>query len=1175
MWLAGWHSASAQTALGRLSGVVVDETGAAIPAASVLVRNQAGAVEIETETNIAGGYVVADLPAGLYTVEFESEGFRRTVLTDLKIDVARTTAVPPVTLELGDLTETVEVTAGVAEIQTANAELTSVITTDQLMKLPLIGRDPLTFVKLQAGVALGGRTPTTINGQRTSFSNVTLDGINIQDNYIRANALDFLASRTLLDQVAEFSVTTQNGSSAVGGGASQVNFTTRSGGAETHGALYWHNRNDNLAASGFFDNRQGLPKPFFNENFFGGSIGGPLVRNKLFYFLNVEARRRRAETLANATILTPDARRGVFTYFDQNDNLRKVNVLALQGVGVDPEVERILADVPGPESINNFDVGDSDADQLLNTAGYRFFTRSDLDRDAFTGRLDWSLDDRNVLSGTYKYTQEDTDRPGLGNGYHRRPVVKDFGHTNFLAVGWRSAPGPRWSNELRGGFNLAPGDFRTTESFGDALVGGFLFTNPVVNFQPQGRYTNTYNFKNNTAAQLGRHSLRFGVDWQMIRVESFDESGLIPSLSLGLDVESQFALSTAFFPGGIDSDDLGRAEALLASLGGIVGRASRAFNVRGPGSGFDPAVEFRRRYRFDNFALYLQDDFKLSPRLTLNLGVRWDYFGRFDEKDGLMLNPVPGPDGLIATLLSDAELDFAGGVHGRPLWEADVNNFAPNVGLAWDVFGDGSTAVRAGYSINYVNDEVMRAVENATSANDGLQASPLLQNLDRFLSQGAPAIEVPELEIPRRVSANQALDPAAALFSIDPSLDTPYVQQWTLSLQRSVGFNTVVEARYVGNKATKMLRGFDFNQVILRENGFLDDFLRARRNGFSSLERTGEFDPRFNGAVAGSQPLFFFPELEEGGFLDSSVVREMIRRGEAGALAALYILNESTAGTSLSFRRNQNALVADILANYSNSSYHALQFELRRRTSQGIQYQANYSFSKALTDSSGTQVRFDPFLDIAQPHLERARADFDVNHVLNGNFVWQIPWGERSRWTSGWSLSSIVNWQSGAPLSILSGRGTINRAARSGENTANTTMTKEQLDDVVRFRMTPDGPFFIAPSAINPRDNSGVAPDGEEPFAGQVFFHPEPGEAGELQRRLFSGPSAFSFDLGVSKTTRLSEAQTVELGFNIQNVLNHPTFLAGDQFIDSEQFGRISSTLTGPRRIEVKLRYQF
>lgn len=1137
--------------------------------------NQATGLASRAEANAAGGYVVADLPAGLYTVEIQAESFRLARLSDLKIDVAQTTSVPPVRLELGGVSETVEVVASGARVQTSNAELTATVTTDQILKLPLIGRDPLSFVKLQAGVAQGGRTPTTINGQRTAHSAVTLDGINIQDNYIRSNGLDFLPSRTLLDQVAEFSVTTQNGSSAVGGGASQVNFTTRSGTTEFHGAAYWHHRNDALAASDWFSNRQALPKPALNENFFGASLGGPAPGKKLFFFANFEARTRRAETLVNTQILTPDARRGVFTYLDSDENLRKVNVLALQGLGVDPAMETLLSRVPGPDQINNFDLGDSERGQLLNTAGYRYLARDDGDRSAVVTRLDYAAADNHLLSGTYKFSREDNDRPALGIGYEPDPLVRDFGHSNFLSAALRSAFSPRWTNELRGGFNLAPGDFRSFEDRGASRLTGTLFTNPTVNFEPQGRYTDTYNFKNNTAGQVGRHSLRFGVDVQRIRVETFDQFGLLPTLALGLDVESQYALSTAFFPGGIDSDDLLRAESLLSSLAGVVAQASQTFNVRDASSGYLPNQEFRRRYRFDNYAFYLQDDLRLTPRLSLNLGLRWDAYGRFDERDGLMLNPVAGPEGVIPTLLSDASLDLAGSAHGRPLWQLDKNNFAPNIGVAWDVFGDGSTAVRAGYGIYYVNDETMQAAQNAVGANDGLSASPLLQNLDRFVSQGVPAIAQPEFALPRRASQNQAIDPAAALFTVDPRLRTPYVQQWNLSIQRAVSKSTVIEARYLGSKATKLLRGFDFNQVILRDNGFLADFNRARANGFSSLERTGDFDPEFNGAVPGSQPLFFFPLLEDEGRLDSSTIRELIRQGEPGALAGLYVVNGFTEGRDVAFRPNQNTFVADLISNYSNSSYHAAQMELRRRLARGLHYQVNYSFSKTLTDSSGTQTRFDPFLDINQPHLERARADFDVNHVLNSNFVWQLPWRNDGLLLGGWTLSSILTWQSGAPLSLLSQRGTINRGARSGENTADTDLTKDQLEEVVQFRMTGDGPFMISASAINPRDNSGVAPDGEPLFDGQIFRHPEPGQAGALQRRLFSGPSLFALDLAVSKTTRIAENQTIELGLNIENVLNTPTFLAGDQAIDSEQFGRITSTATGPRRIEIKLRYQF
>ncbi|MEZ5395072.1 MAG: hypothetical protein R2724_19935 [Bryobacterales bacterium] len=224
----------------------------------------------------------------------------------------------------------------------------------------------------------------------------------------------------------------------------------------------------------------------------------------------------------------------------------------------------------------------------------------------------------------------------------------------------------------------------------------------------------------------------------------------------------------------------------------------------------------------------------------------------------------------------------------------------------------------------------------------------------------------------------------------------------------------------------------------------------------------------------GSQPLTFFPQLEFGGALDSSTVQELIRTGQPGSLAELYIRNGYTEGRAVSFRRNQNALVGDLVTNYSSSSYHALQLEARRRAARGIIWQANYSLSKVLTDSSGTQVRFDPFLDNAQPRLERARATFDLRHVFNANLVWDLPLGS-GKLRDGWTVGSIWNWQSGAPLSVISERGTINRPSRSTQNTASTSLTKPQLGDVLRFRMSDDGPYYVAASAINPRDGTGVA----------------------------------------------------------------------------------------------------
>jgi hypothetical protein len=1233
--------AIAQTSTGSITGTVVDSQDLPIEDATVTLISLDSNAHLETKTSSTGGYQFARIDYGRYSVSVTKPGFKAGVTSGIKLDASTEYSVVPVRLEVGSASESVIVEAGEELVQTTRAEVTGTVEKKQIDELPILDRNPLALLSLQAGVANSGpaqptgSAETTINGQRSSFSNLTLDGINIQDNFIRENALDFVPNLPFLSQTQEFTVTEQNGD-VDKTGSSAVSIVTPKGTNAWHGEGFWYYRTNAWKANDWFNDASGVGVPRLLQNQGGGNLGGPIKKDKLFVYGYYELLRLRAQSPNNTTILSPDIQAALasptpslpFTYQPLDASGNPVGAPVTQDLlnlpnhsafSVDPVGLAVIQRVP--VTANNTRAGDG-----VNLLGYQFNARNNNSRDNYGFRVDYDLNSHNSISGVFSYNRNFVDRPDIDTSFNAVPLVTNDDHIKFLSTAWRWNPNATFTNEVRFGFNLAPAFFLTSQSFKGSIIdsAGFPFTGPDPNFLPQGRNTHTYSWQDNANWVHGNHTLKFGYQLQRVTIFDTNSAGIFPDLLVGFSQKNTNAPQFGDFPApsgaSINASDFGSASALLATAAGILNNVSQTFNVTSQTSGYVNLAPDARNFRQNDWALYLADNWRISRKLTFNYGVRWEYFTPVDEKNGLVLLPVI-PSGMTAaqTLLTDATVDFAGGPSKRGLYHSFYKGFSPNISLAWDPFGNGKSAIRAGFSMNYVNDSFFTAAGNAIAGNAGLSTTNSADpnGLNGPTLSNPAQVAVPPFGIPTTFSTNAANVGVAnnAGYAIDPNLKPPYVEQWNLTLQRDIGHGTSISFAYVGNHGVGLFRAIDVNQVVLGANGFLADLNRARANGFlaaslpangagctgpGTRNQCGFFNPVFNGP--GSQPLTVFPNIcgtnalgfaGPTDFSGIAFINTDIQQGFAGDLAHIY--QESGCGLAPGFfAPNDNIVGGDLLKNGSFSTYNSGVVEIRRRFTNGLYFQANYVFSKVLTDyapsTNNDQSRFQPLLDNAQPKLERGRAPFDFNHQFKANFTYELPIGKGHRMFSsgnrlvsllvdGWQTGSIFTWQSGNPFSILSTQPTLNRAGlRSSRNTAVSTITPSAVAaDTGVFVQSNGSVFGINPILVS-SDGTGAPPSNGltcVPAVTGGFCNPQPGQAGNLSLDAFTGPTYFDWDLSASKDFHLNERFKLTFRTEAFNVLNHPVFFIGDQDINSQQFGQSTHTVSSPRILQMSLRIKF
>lgn len=1298
-----------------LSGTVTDPNGAVMAGATVTVKNAASGSEFKTITSNQGIYNVPSLGAGKYIVVVTASGFKSATVQDIEID-AGTPATVNVTLEVGQATETVVVQGGAQIVQTQTANITTTLNTNQIINLPLVSRNPVNFVTTMVGVNTPrGNRDSTINGLPESAIDITLDGINVQDNFNKTTDGLFVRVAPTLDSIEEVTVSTSN-PEAVGGamGAVQIKFITRSGGNEFHGSLYHYHRNTALNSAYWFTNRDtsyneiaarncGDPSSSsFNPvtmvpwspdcrapraanlfHQFGGRVGGPVLiprlfngRNRAFFFVNYEEFRQPTAVVRQRTILHPLAQQGIFRY-GTGANQRAVNVLDVaRTVGcadcttdVDPTIAKLLAD------IRNATSGAGGITDLTNPNHQRFTynpSGNSLTKRP-TVRFDVNVTDKHKVELSWTY-QVGRGAPDFLN--NTEPVFPGFPnqgqqpsdrYQGSLAV--RSTLSTTLVNEARAGLSGGPSRFNPSASTADFIgsvanqngfnLGGapgnnatgiavFGINGPTTVNAPSRRNPLFRQFSDTLSWTRGSHNLVFG--GQIIDTKlTFNQQTLAPTINFGVDTTdpaNTAMFNTTNFPGA-GSTDLNNARNLYAILTGRVTAINANARLDEETGQFVFLGNAFERSHQKEFGFFAQDTWRLNQNLTLIYGLRWEVARPFTVDNSSYTTAtlddiwgISGPGNLFKPgTIAGRPTQFIQMTEGTGAYDTDYKNFAPSLGFAWRVdakdgwlkriVGEGQTVVRGGYSIAY-NRRGIGEFRGSISANPGVvittNRSVTLGNLgtlpvlfrekERLGAPSFPTTPTYPLIGEPFVQATNSVN------IFDPNIKVPYSQSWTFSIQRELGQDTAIDVRYVGSRNLRGWTEYNLNSVELNiaENGLLEEFKLAQANLRANIAAGRGNTFAFTGAP-GTSPLpitlaYFSgrPAAEanipgnytSSNFASTTFINTLALNNPnvccgttsyAGALdnSGTFRANASDplkGNLPANFMRTNPGLRggANFIGNGGYTRYDALQIDLRRRLSKGLQVQANYQFGKAF---SSERVSF------RAPRVNALDTN-TLRHAFKVSWGYELPIGRGKTLLGGsgaWLDRLVGGWEFYGSGRIQSGQlfdfGSVNLVGMTMNDLRNEfklryddakgivyILPQDIIDNTIRaFNASatsatgfsdlgvPTGRF------IAPASNANCI----EVFSGQCA----------PQNVYVSGPKFVRFDLSLKKQIRISERYNFELRGEFLNAFNNVNFFnpTGNAFItpSSQTFMQVTTAFQDPsntqdpggRLVQIVARFNF
>jgi hypothetical protein len=1203
-----------------VNGTVTDSSNALIPDATIVLSNAATGARYEVKSDSAGSYRFANIPPGPgYSMEFSAPGFSSSKVNDIYVNVANSRTQ---NAKLSPGTATVEVQVvdnSDVTLNTIDASIGNNFQVSKLQDLPVYDRSsPSVLFTLQPGITSSGAT----TGARTDQNNVTVDGLDVNDAYNGGFAI--ITGNAPVDSIQEFRGTTGGfGADNGPGGGGQFQLITRSGTNKWHGNVNEYHRDNSTTANDWFDANAGVPQPELVQNQFGGSLGGPILHDKLFFFVNFLGSRIAQQSAVERTVPLPAFAQGNISYINNNagctDSTRQttaagcistltpaqVQQIDPAGIGESPQILSLFQGrYPAPNDLTR---GDG-----INTGGFRFNSAEPDNKTNYTGRIDYTLTPKIKIFGIGNFARENQV-----TGAQQFPG--DPPSQQFVDRSYRYAVGANWEisqskfNQFTYGSTV--GDYAYAQP---SNVEGLYHVDFFNGFTPtlvddpysnpsggQNRHQVTSQVNDNFTWNLGHHQLQIGGYFKWIHFNVLNNAGYDSyNIGLGGKINSTPGLEPAnILPSdSIASEDFDNA--LLSSLGRVASTGG-TFNYTASGSVLPQPSSSVRQWVDYQTQPYIADSWKITPGLTLNAGLNYQFFTVPYETNGLETIQTTSFDKYFAAREAQSAAGISGNNavpfityvlggkknNGPGFYKSNFLDFAPHVGFAYSPSFDSSTVFNGSASI--VRD---RTVINAI-LNQQIQFSYLFQqnvsnqNGNNSDPDGSVAND-PRLANPPTVTAPatptapfqpwvtngvpNGLQGGQFNTTVDPNLRTPYNILLSFGMQHQFAGSTVLKVNYVGRMGRRLLAQADAAQLIdfadtasgQTMNQAMQNIEREVRAGQSVANLPAE--PWFEHQL----PSGYKGNLPNNTSAAASSNASLVEVGDFGDfIQALSPNLQPNVGMSAQFGENT------MFTNKGFSSYNGLLLTLQKNMSHGLQFDVNYTWAHSIDNTSevaadGAADGYGFICDLVHPRACRGNSDFDTTHYLTSDFTYTLPVGRGKTFganlpravdelVGGWSVSGIPQWHSGqawSPLSNAFVAGFSNDAPAifNGDTAAIRRGIHKQSDGSVTVFKNPDA-------------------------ADATFSGPLGLTIGS--RNILRGPDFFNMDAGLAKTFAILPARNVDFKFRADafNVFNHPNFDDLDygsyggniNITGGANFGELTAMNGKPRVLQLSGRIEF